>query len=672
MSMSNLSLGTVTIPTAPLGPDNPLPPLVYGQDLHAGVITGPEVPEEIANGIEYGKVSSILPYTIQDEYGRCRAPMQHSVATLENGALRATFLLGHGGRLWSLVYLPTGRELLHRNPVLQPANLALRNAWFAGGVEWDIGTIGHSPLTYSPLFAARVQGPAGEPALRMWEWERLRGATFQIDAWMPQGRPTLMVHVRIRNPHSRAIPMYWWSNAAVPETEDVRVLAPGSSAYKFDYGEHLIVEPVPAFDGVDRTYPSRSKEPVDYFFDLPEGVRPWIAALDGSGFGLAQTSTLRMRGRKLFLWGTGPSGDRWQEWLSGPGARYFEIQAGLARTQLEHVRMPAGSFWSWVEAYGWIETDPSVTHGEDWEHAKASVAEAIERSIPAVELDLALSDAAAWTRREPDELLGYGSGWGALENRRRSVADEPPIDPAGMIFPEETLSTGQRPWLALLSESRFPSGEAIEPPTGYLVQQEWRELLERAVATGTARGWAAQLHLGLMRFHAGEHDGARRAWTRSLTERPNAWALRNLAVLDNIKSNAREAARRYEEALALAPGTRPLVVEAAWTLLSAGHPKDCLSLIEAQDTNLRGHGRVRLLEAQAALALGDLDRVERIVFDLTVEDLREGETVLEDLWFDFVEAKFAPPGISVDDATRNRLFAEHPLPASLDFRILPR
>ena len=33
-----------------------------------------------------------------------------------------------GGRLYSLVHKPLGRELLARNPVFQPANLALRNA----------------------------------------------------------------------------------------------------------------------------------------------------------------------------------------------------------------------------------------------------------------------------------------------------------------------------------------------------------------------------------------------------------------------------------------------------------------------------------------------------------------------------------------------------------------
>ena len=108
-------------------------------------------------------------------------PGTFAAAVLENETLRATFLLELGGRLWSLYHKPSGRELLSVNPVFQPANLAIRNAWFSGGVEWNIGIIGHSPFTCEPLFAARVEGPDG-PVLRMYEWERVRGTPFQIDA----------------------------------------------------------------------------------------------------------------------------------------------------------------------------------------------------------------------------------------------------------------------------------------------------------------------------------------------------------------------------------------------------------------------------------------------------------------------------------------------------------
>ena len=80
-------------------------------------------------------------------------------------------------RLWSLVHKPSGRELLDVNPVFQLANLAIRNVWFSGVVEWNIGIIGHSPFACSPLFAARVERLDGTPILRMYEWERIRQVT---------------------------------------------------------------------------------------------------------------------------------------------------------------------------------------------------------------------------------------------------------------------------------------------------------------------------------------------------------------------------------------------------------------------------------------------------------------------------------------------------------------
>ncbi|MGB4135157.1 MAG: DUF5107 domain-containing protein, partial [Microbacterium sp.] len=178
---ASLTIVEHVLPSAPVGPPNPLPAVASMPEAPYQASTD-GLPERIARGIEYGRVSSIHPYLLQDSYGRERADAPMRLAVLENEHLRAEFALELGGRLTALVDKATGRDLVYRNDIFQPANLGLRNAWFSGGVEWNIGMRGHWPLTCAPLYAASIIGPDGEPVLRMWEYERVRGLIVQLDA----------------------------------------------------------------------------------------------------------------------------------------------------------------------------------------------------------------------------------------------------------------------------------------------------------------------------------------------------------------------------------------------------------------------------------------------------------------------------------------------------------
>ena len=320
----------------------------------------------------------------------------------------------------------------------------MRNAWFSGGVEWNIGTIGHTPFTCAPLFAARVAGPDGTPVLRMYEWERIRQVTYQIDAWLPDRSPVLLVRVSIRNAHAHVVPMYWWSNIAVPERADTRVVVPAESAYRYSY-DALDVVPTPAQEGPDYTYVTRIGRAADYFFHIPDGTLPWIAALDGDGKGLVQLSTPRLKGRKLFLWGMGRGGRKWQEFLSVGGQPYLEIQAGLARTQLEHVPMPADTEWDWLEAYGLLEAPAELVHDAPWAETHAAVGAAVEQLLPRSKLEAELIRSRSFAAQPPVEIFQHGSGWGALESLRRTTVGEPPFAGAGLPFAEESLGRPNLP-----------------------------------------------------------------------------------------------------------------------------------------------------------------------------------------------------------------------------------
>jgi hypothetical protein len=658
--MSELFIQDVELNGASLGPDNPLPALRASGHSPSPVKFDESVPPEARQYLGYGCDTGVLPYSIQDGYDRDVRPRKFRVAILENDILRAMFLLDLGGRMWSLIHKPTNRELLFRNPVFQPANLAIRNAWFSGGVEWNIGLHGHTPLTCAPMFAGRVDGPNGEPILRMWEWERIRRTPYQMDFWLPNGSPWLFVRVRIVNPNDDSVPMYWWSNIAVPETPETRVLAPADHAYNFGYTGAMTRLAVPGEH--DNTYPVHARGSSDFFYDIPHEQMPWITALDPNGSGLIQASSNNLRGRKLFLWGMGAGGRRWQEFLNTPGHNYVEIQAGLAQTQYECIPMPAKTEWSWIESYGLMQADAQHVHARDWKLARDEV----ESHLASLKDELPRRDESL--RRiqdEPPEILRRGSGWGALERKRGAKF------PPGMIFDDASLGEAQSPWLHLLEKGTLPETDPQQTPGAWMSDPAWRTLLEQSLERKGGDHWLSRLHFGVMLYEAGDVRMGPAHWAASRILRANAWAYRNEAVAASHQGESLVAARFWQKAYKLRPDLLPLAIECAEALLAAKEATDALKFIESLPANMRSYGRIRMIEARAAVATDDLDRAEKILTgDLVVPDLREGEVGLTDNWYALQEKKLARSrNTEVTDEIRREVRKNYPPPKHLDFRM---
>jgi Domain of unknown function (DUF5107) len=629
--MTVLDIRSIILPAPRRGSVNPLPPLRLLGDLHDDIdCTGLDA--EMTRNIAYGTVSSVLPYLLQDDYSRELAPQETRVATLENDYLLAVVLLDFGGRLWSLRDKVGGRELLYSNDRIQLGNLGLRNAWFPGGVEWNLGTTGHTALTCSPVHAAALELPDGAPGLRIYEWERMRELAYQVDFRLGPGSRRLAVDIRVTNPNAHAVPVYWWSNVAVASSPGTRVVVPSRSAFEFAYGRRLRRVPVPGPEGSDLTYPLAATRTADHFFELDPGRLPWIAAVDAAGVGLLQVSSARLRGRKLFTWGNSPGGRRWQQFLTGSTQSYFEIQGGLTRTQLEHVPLGPGASWSWTEVYGPVSVPAGAAHGE-W----AGAVECLEPAVADAESVL-VGGARADDRH--GERVRAGSGWGALESLRREVAREPPAAVIDRLFPRSSLGDEQEPWITLLETGELPPGT----PRSYVVGRSWAGLLE-----GAADSAASMLHRGVVRWSAGHREAAVEAWQAARALEPDSWlALRNLAAASGLAGAAGRSAGQYLRALDLMPGLPQLRVEAIEALLAADRLPEAIALAQTAPPSSFA-GRFRFLEARAAALHGDVGRAESILADgLEVADLREGETSLSDLWLAVHPAPPGPPGARPD------------------------
>jgi hypothetical protein len=632
---------TLRLLAAELGPESPLPPFTGLQRLPDPSFS-PELPPDMRDRIAYGRLANPLPYALQNGYTRDLRQRDIPALWLANDRLEALLLPGLGGRLWSLRELPAGRDLVFTNRRLQFANFALTDAWFAGGIEWNLGSTGHSATTCRPVFAGSVQSSRGA-ALRIWEWERTRDLVFSVDLLMPADRALLLAFVRVRNPDAEPKPLYWWTNIAAPEEPGVRVIAPTSQAWRTGYDGSIAAVDLPFADDVatDVSYPLRAQRAADYFFQVRPERRPWIAAVQADGRALVQTSTARLRGRKLFCWGTAAGGRHWQEWLCGPGSRYLEIQAGLATTQLEHLPLDPGAEISWAEAYLPIHAEPEAVHGS-WSDALAEVGGLIARAVPEEELE----SWHRWWRAEvadsPPRQLTAGSGAGEAE---LVVRGRDPDGLPGTPFGQPPTD-GFRHLVALARTGEVDqdaAGAAVLVPP---ITDRWDVVLN-----GAAGGWWGQLMVAIQSHARGDLEQARLGYLRSDQLRSTPWAARGLALIADTRGDHVIAADLYARAVAQAPSCLPLLVEATDQLLAAGRPAACLTMIEAAPAEIRTQGRVVLQRARALLADGQAVEAGAILkAGIEVPDLREGET-LGVLW--------------------RAASGDRPLPYSYDFRMRP-
>jgi hypothetical protein len=606
--------------------------------------------EESAHGFQWGK-DSILPYRVYDDYDRVQAPGAMELITLENGRLRVSVAPQFGGRVMELRDLKLGRDLVFSNPVFQPANLAALNAWFSGGIEWNGLIPGHTPFTVAPVFAGIIETERG-PVLRLYEFDRIVEATWQIDLFLPHDDDRLFVHGRIVNSTDAAKLAYWWTNVAAPVRGGVRVLSPAD--YSIEHvlpGNELARFTFPDPTRFDGSYPQNWHDSTSVFFRAPSAERMFIAGLDETGVGLAQTATATHRGRKFFYFGTAAGGQQWMDYLARPGeGDYIELQSGIAPTQNQRFELAANSEMHWTEVYGALSVDPQQAHDPDYQAATRATGKAVDARFPADELgevDAFLTDVS---RRPVSARFSEGAAWGGRQERltgRQLAAglDFAVAQPAGL-------------WDEVAAGEKLRSAAV---PDEFAVSESWVAALEKS-----GESWVQALLLGIAALDRGETAKAREFFERSLALKESWLGFRQRAlVTDDVDT----AERDYLAAWATGGAPPELAAEIVAFYVRHDRPDALERFVSGLPARALGNERVHLGRAMVAARQGDFDLLEQLLAR-PVASVREGENLLDELWVALQRGRLQQQlGRAPEPAELAAWLKQNPVPAHLDFRM---
>lgn len=588
--------------------------------------------DEIYEG--YGRVKNAYPYRQRNGYTRQLREKEVQTAVLENRYLKAVFLPEYGGRLWELWDKEQGENLLYTNDVLRFSNLAVRNAWFSGGVEWNVGVIGHTPFTTEQMYVARTSDENGNPVLRMYEYERIRDITYQMDFWLEEDSRFLNCRMRIVNENTEVVPMYWWSNMAVPEHEGGRIIVPAESAYTNTCGEVYKVD-IPIVGGTDVTDYKKIPKSVDYFFELDRNAPKYIANVNREGYGLIQISTDRLKSRKLFSWGNQKASDHWQEFLTEDAGRYVEIQAGLAKTQYGCIPMAPNTAWEWMEQYGAIQIrgdELELSHKERYQN----VTNEIEKAQLSEHLEEQLISSKAMALQKA-ELLIPGSGYGILGVHGKLTSH--------LEFVDESGYYGR--WKSFIDGGNLPCPEPQKWPDVFLDDPDSFSRLKDAVKNEEKKNWYAHYHLGIRYYTLGKYKKAEKEWKESLELEENAWAYHGLACLRLLQGKRKKAARYILKGMRLQKEELSYVKEGFKLLTMSESYEDLCEFYGQMSEEHQNNSRIKFYYIKALGEIGEEKKAYELLEEnggLILDDLREGEDSLAELWTELHEKVYGEKG----------------------------
>lgn len=562
--------------------------------------------------IGFGKRQNCYPYREQNLYIDETQTNIH-VIILENDYLYAEFLPSLGGRLWKLINKKTGDDLLYHNDVIRFRNLSIRNAWFSGGVEWNIGIIGHTPYTCESLYVAKVTGDNGEEVLRFYEYERVRGVYYQIDFMLNDDK--LLSKMCIYNPNEKTVPMYWWSNIATPEFEGGRVIVPAESAYNNSDGTGIAKSNIPIDRGVDVSYPERIPNTIDYFYDIPDENKKFIANVDKNGKGLLQYSTKLLKGRKLFSWGHVSGSKHWQEFLTDKAGDYVEIQAGLGKTQYECIPMPPKTTWSWTECYTGVQLDNPVD--SDYVVLINDVTEKVDtESLEKINIYMAKNIA-----NKKGEIIWKGHGWGYLNNLiNKNAPDHLEFSPC-----EQTQK-----WIDFINTGKLKSESIAD---SFLIGNDMYEAIKIREKQNST-DWQLYYQLALIDYDRERFDRAMKNTVKSMLLDSNFQ--NNHLYMSLLKNNGDKNYLYYAKKIIKMKFDNYSVVESIFkTFLEVENFSELIDCYEIISEELKETARIKMYLAVAYFNTGCAEMAEKILLEnggIQMNDYREGDKMLNNLY----------------------------------------
>lgn len=290
-------------------------------------------------------------------------PVTYRAVVLENEYLKLVLLPELGGRIYQVIFKPTGHNELYQNPVLKPSpwGPVEQGGWLAaGGIEWGLPVPEHGYAWGDPwghITFSNGSDAAGV-TLFMPDAGHLRA---DVDVIPRAGEAAFTIQPRIVNPSGQAASFQFWLDAMLapgPANQpgpNLRFILPTSQVTVHSRGDDFLpaageAMAWPVHDGVDFSRLGNWRDWLGVF-ERPAAHGPFAGVYDPDvDEGLVRVfPPAATPGSKIFAMGYAAPID--PAVYTDDASAYVELHGGVTATYWEDATLAAGDSYTWRESW---------------------------------------------------------------------------------------------------------------------------------------------------------------------------------------------------------------------------------------------------------------------------------------------------------------------------------
>ncbi|MEE4213545.1 MAG: DUF5107 domain-containing protein [Bacteroidales bacterium] len=276
----------------------------------------------------------IYPYFRFDAYSLDPVNEDWNMICLENEWIKLWVAPELGGKVYGAMDKTNGEFFIYYNNVVKFRDIAMRGPWTSGGIEFNFGTIGHSPTTSSPVdYYVRVN-PDSSVSCFVGALDLPGRTEWRVEICLPADKAWFETRTTWKNHSARGTSLYHWMNASFDVEDDLKYYFPGTN--HIDHSGNLY--PWPLNDqGTDLSVYVNNDFGGDHSYHVLGTYTDWFAGYyTDADYGFGHRSLYPLKpGKKIWMWALSRQGEIWKDLLTDTSRnkQYTEIQTGLLYNQ---------------------------------------------------------------------------------------------------------------------------------------------------------------------------------------------------------------------------------------------------------------------------------------------------------------------------------------------------